>query len=159
NTQLFKPSTIAGLMKKYVYLLEQVNKNPEILLGAVKLVDESIMLSQLEQWNQTSRVLPKENVVSLFESAAIANADRKALTFQSASYSYRLLNESVNQLANYLLSQGVKKGDIVGVILERGPQVLTALLAVLKCGAGYLPIDPEFPQDRISFMLEDSAAP
>lgn len=159
NTQLFKPATIKGLMQKYEYILQQIIKQPEVLIADVKLVNEDIILSQLEQWNQTSQPLPEGTVVNLFESIVHSDADRVALKFQTDTYTYKTLNESANRLAHYLISQGVKKGDTVGVVLERSAQVVAVLLGVLKCGASYLPIDPEFPEDRISFMLEDSGAP
>lgn len=159
NTQLFKPATIKGLMQKYEYMLQQISMQPEVLITDIKLVNEDVVLSQLGQWNQTSQPLPDGTFVNLFESIVHSNADGVALKFQTDTYTYKSLNESANRLAHYLISQGVKKGDTVGVVLERSAQVVTVLLGVLKCGASYLPIDPEFPEDRISFMLEDSGAP
>ena len=108
--------------------------------------------------NQMYKPLPSGSVVNFFESASYRNADGIALKFRSDSYSFKALNESINKYANYLLKSGVQKGDIIGVVLDRSPQVIMALLAVLKCGAAYLPIDPEFPEDRIKLMLEDSEA-
>ncbi|MGE9312912.1 non-ribosomal peptide synthetase [Niabella sp. CJ426] len=159
NTQLFKPSTIEGLMQKYEYMLQQISMQPEVLIADIKLVNEDVVLSQLGQWNQTSQPLPGGTFVNLFESIVRSNVDGVALKFQTDTYTYKSLNESANRLAHYLISQGVKKGDTVGVVLERSAQVVVVLLGVLKCGASYLPIDPEFPEDRISFMLEDSGAP
>ncbi|MCH5720443.1 non-ribosomal peptide synthetase [Niabella hibiscisoli] len=108
--------------------------------------------------NQMYKPLPSGSVVDFFELAAHQNADGIALKFGSNSYSFKALNNSINKYANYLLKSGVQKGDIIGVVLDRSPQVITALLAILKCGAAYLPIDPEFPEDRIKLMLDDSEA-
>lgn len=108
--------------------------------------------------NQMYKPLPEGSVVDFFESAARQNGEGIALKFRSDSYSFKTLNESINKYANYLLKIGVQKGDMVGVVLDRSPQVIIALLAVLKCGAAYLPIDPEFPEDRIKLMLDDSEA-
>lgn len=108
--------------------------------------------------NQMYKPLPEGSVVDFFESAAHQNPRGIALKFRSDSYSFKELDQTINKYANYLLKQGVRKGDIVGIVLDRSPRVIIALLAVLKCGAAYLPIDPEFPEDRIKLMLEDSEA-
>lgn len=98
------------------------------------------------------------SVIDHLEQMVATHSLLEALRFGGISYSYKELDSRVNQHANYLLSQGVKKGDIVGIVLDRSPQVIVCMLAVLKCGASYLPIDPDFPEDRVRLMLEDSEA-
>ena len=92
--------------------------------------------------NQMYKPLPEGSVVDFFESAAHQNPRGIALKFRSDSYSFKELDQTINKYANYLLKQGVRKGDIVGIVLDRSPRVIIALLAVLKCCAAYLPIDP-----------------
>src|SRR5690606_2575220 len=92
NTQLFTPATITRLMDQYLYLLKQVTENPEILIADLKLEDKSSFLQQLESWNDTYRLLPETSVADLFESAAEANAEGVALTFNSEEFSYSRLN-------------------------------------------------------------------
>ncbi|MBG9390066.1 MupA/Atu3671 family FMN-dependent luciferase-like monooxygenase [Caenimonas aquaedulcis] len=83
----------------------------------------------------------------------------EAISFHGQRMSYRDLDDRACALARALLQRGVKKGDIVGLCLERSPDLVVALLAILKAGAAYLPLDPAYPRDRIAFMIEDSATP
>ncbi|GAB3327484.1 hypothetical protein GCM10027299_28160 [Larkinella ripae] len=86
------------------------------------------------------------------------SADKVALLAGGRELNYRELDETANQLSHYLIRQGVKPGDLVGVALDRSPELILMLLAIMKAGAAYLPIDPTFPPQRIEFMLTDSAA-
>src|SRR5690606_29988252 len=71
---------------------------------------------------------------------------------------YTQLNQQSNRIANYLIDLGVKKGDIIGLAVDRSPEMIISLLAIMKAGAAYLPLDPQYPKGRIEFMLEDSSA-
>ncbi|MEB0260688.1 MULTISPECIES: amino acid adenylation domain-containing protein [unclassified Mucilaginibacter] len=109
--------------------------------------------------NNTTVNYPKE--VSLFD---LINESTKtypnniAITFHDRSLTYSQVNQTANRIAKILMNKQVKKGDVVGLALDRCPEMIIALIAILKTGAAYLPLDPEYPKDRIEFMLEDSGA-
>jgi amino acid adenylation domain-containing protein len=84
--------------------------------------------------------------------------DKVAIKFEDRTLSFKSVNEAANKLASYLLGLNIKTGDIIGLAVDRSPEMIISLLAILKTGAAYVPLDPEYPKDRIEFMLEDSAA-
>ncbi|WP_445234434.1 AMP-binding protein, partial [Duganella rhizosphaerae] len=92
-----------------------------------------------------------------FEAQAATQPDAIALVCEGHSLSYGQLNRRANQLAHHLLARGVRPDDRVAVCLERGLDLVAALLAILKAGAAYVPVDPAYPADRIAHMLADSA--
>jgi amino acid adenylation domain-containing protein len=97
-------------------------------------------------------------VHDLVNNAVEQYPDKIALTFNEKSYTYQSLNQYANKLAKVLIDNKVTTGDIVALALDRSPEMVISLLAILKSGAAYLPLDPEYPKDRIEFMLEDSSA-
>lgn len=92
----------------------------------------------------------------LFNLAVKAYPEQTAVVFENDSLTYSELNIRTNQIATYLISKGIKKDDLVGICLDRSFEMILGILGILKAGAAYLPIDPEYPADRINFMLEDS---
>jgi len=94
----------------------------------------------------------------LIDKCAKRYSDKTAVKFHDRSLTYKELYESANQLAKLLADNGVQRGDIVAVVLDRSPEMVISLLAILKCGAAYLPLDPQYPQERIEFMIGDSSA-
>lgn len=92
------------------------------------------------------------------EEKAAVLPDKTAILFAGESLSYQQLNESANQFAGFLVSSGIQTGDVVGVLVDRSPQMVIALLAILKTGAAYIPLDPEYPEQRISYMLKNANA-
>jgi len=101
---------------------------------------------------------PADLLHELFERAAAEGPDRVALWCQGAEVSYRELDRAANRLARRLRASGVRRGDRVGLLLPRSADVYLALLAVLKAGAAYVPLDPDYPADRVLYILEDSGA-
>jgi len=98
----------------------------------------------------------KKNLPGLFTDASNQYASNVALRFDDTEYTYQTINKKVNQLANFLLSNQIIVEDRIAVVLDRSPEMLITLLAILKSGAAYLPLDPEYPKDRIEYMLDDS---
>ena len=101
--------------------------------------------------------LPPVNLVAMFETAVSINPDRIALRCDARGLTYRELDGRANQLAHHLIHQGVQPGDLVGISLERSMDLVIGLIAILKTGAAYVPLDPAYPADRLSFMVEDAA--
>lgn len=157
NTHLFNASTIKRMMNEFLILLKNVVVNPEI---KVKNIFQSTnSTKQFNIWNNTFSEYPKNKITTEFiNEAAIRTPNKTAIYFKESELSYSQLNQQSNQLANYLIKSGVQKGDIVGLLVDRSPEMIIALLAIMKSGAAYLPLDPKYPKGRVEFMLSDSSA-
>src|SRR5262249_21193880 len=111
----------------------------------------------LVECNRTRVPYERDSCVhELFEAQALRTPDAPAIAFAGEQLSYRGLNQKSNQLARYLKKQGVGPEVLVGLCVERSMEMMIAILAVLKAGGAYLPLDPEQPAERLAFMLEDS---
>jgi arthrofactin-type cyclic lipopeptide synthetase C len=111
-----------------------------------------------DAWNRTEAAYPAECCVhELFEARVARTPDAVAVTFEGGGLTYAQLNARANRLAHHLIARGVAPDVCVGLCLERGPEMIVALLAVLKAGGAYLPLDPEYPEDRLRYMLADGA--
>lgn len=154
-TALFKQQSVDNLYANFIVLLESM------------MVSEQTPVNQLEILSSYDRetcrsddyVLPEKNISSvleLFANVVKQKADSPSILFCDNETSYRQLDEQSNQLAHFLIKQGVKKGELIGLCLGRGERLLVCILAIFKAGCAYLPLDPEFPEDRLDFMLEDS---
>ncbi|MBL4676115.1 MAG: amino acid adenylation domain-containing protein, partial [Mucilaginibacter sp.] len=109
--------------------------------------------------NITSIAYPKEKALfDLFTESVNLYPTHAALTFHQASYTYQQLNDIVNRLTRYLIENGAGKGIVIGLALDRTAEMVISLLAIQKSGSIYVPLDPEYPKDRIEFMLDDSSA-
>src|SRR6185437_4107971 len=111
-----------------------------------------------DSWNDTFTAYPKETLPYFLNQCAKQYAGKTAIKFHGRTLSYQNLSESSNKLAKLLIDNGIQTGDIVALALDRSPEMVISLLAILKSGAAYIPLDPEYPKDRIEFMLEDSSA-
>ncbi|GAB3641454.1 amino acid adenylation domain-containing protein [Spirosoma arcticum] len=159
NTHLFKAATIDRLMREFEQLLRALVADPSVRIGAVPTLYDSERLAQLARWNQTEADYPRNIALTQLISQTAAQYPAKtAITCNGQALSYQAMDERANQLAHYLVQQGIRVGDLVGVALDRSPDMLVTLLAVMKAGAAYIPLDPAYPQDRIQFMLTDSQA-
>lgn len=156
NAQLYRPATIKSLMDKYRYLLLQIADNATQKIADLQLVDKTQLLADLQKWNGNFKKLPEGSVIDLWNKSTDQYPDRVAVIFREEQLTYKALNDRVNQLYALLLKEGIQKGDIIGIALNRGAWLPAALLAVLKCGAVYVPIDTALPASRIQFMLEDA---
>jgi amino acid adenylation domain-containing protein len=159
NTQLFQENTIDRIIAEYVSLLETVVANPLVPIDEIPLADRGELLRKLASWNNTVADYPRNTPLhELLAKTAAQYPTKIALVSNGRSVSYRQLNETANQVARSIQSYDIKVGAVVGVLLDRSPEMLITLLAILKAGAAYVPIDPTYPQDRIAFMLNDSSA-
>ncbi|MBV8856906.1 MAG: amino acid adenylation domain-containing protein, partial [Acidobacteria bacterium] len=158
NTDLFDAATVRRMAANFETLLAAAAENPDCRVAELPLLAKAEH-EQLRQWNATRRDYPTGKCLhQFFEEQAARTPDRIALIYGDARLSYRELNERANRLAHYLLALGLTPESRVGVMLERTPDLLVSLLAVLKAGAAYLPLDPAYPRDRLAFMLEDAGA-
>lgn len=156
----FVPITIKRMISHYRTLLEGM------LGGSEKLLDELPMLTPEErhqllvEWNTTRVDYPRDVLLhELFEAQVERSPDAVAVEFDGEEVSYRELNERANRLAHRLRGLGVAPGAFVGVCMERSLDLVVALYGVVKAGGAYVPIDPEYPKERVHFMLEDAGVP
>ncbi|WP_329571707.1 non-ribosomal peptide synthetase [Kitasatospora sp. NBC_01266] len=155
RTDLFEPATIARLVGHFRTLLTSVAAAPQTYLSELELLTEGER-RQLLEWNGTATPFPDELTVhQLIERRAASHPEVPAVD----QLTYRQLNERANRLAHHLRALGVRPDSRVAVCLERGPDLVSALLGVLKSGAAYVPMDPEYPADRLAYLVEDSGSP
>jgi len=122
-------------------------------------MSDAVYALNKNNWNDTSVEYPREKPLPFFlNKCAQQYPDKTAIKFHDRRLTYRELFERSNQLANLLIENNIKTGDIVAMALDRSPEMIISLLAILKSGAAYVPLDPEYPKDRVEFMLEDSSA-
>ncbi len=159
NSEIFEYATLERFSEHFQTLLENAVSNPDAPISELNILSDAEYEKVTKDWNQTQTVFdPPKNIHQLFEVQCNSNADKVAVICDEEELTYKELNEKANQLAHYLISQGVKDNALIGVCLERSLDMIVATLGILKAGACYIPLDPEYPQDRIQYMLENSAA-
>jgi amino acid adenylation domain-containing protein len=157
STDLFQRSTIERMARHLEVLLSGAAANPDQAILDLPLMQQAEREAVLTQWNTTATDYPRAaGVHQLVEQAAEQYPDNTAVVFADSSLSYRALNNRANQLAHCLDQQGIGRGDRVGIYLERCTDMLVAMLGILKAGAAYVPLDPAFPDDRVSYMMSDA---
>ncbi|SFS44387.1 non-ribosomal peptide synthetase [Marininema halotolerans] len=158
-TALFKRDSMERFAELFLRILADVIQNPDQSLREINLIDEEERHKVLTTFNQTSRVWEDTQLVhQLLEEQASKYPDSEALVSEQGSLTYEELNARANQLARNLRERIVDTEGRVGLLLHRSQELVVAIFAVLKAGGTYVPIDPEFPQDRIRFLLKDSGA-
>ncbi len=160
NTDLYDETTIRRMLGHYERLLEEVIINPSLPVSRISLLTPQEERQLLIEWNDTAVDYPKEKCVhELVEEQTARTPHRVAVVFEEQSVKYIDLNQRSNQLAHHLRAIGVGPDVLVAVCLDRSPDMLVAILGVLKAGGAYLPVDPALPKDRQAFMLEDAQVP
>ena len=156
STELFEQATIERLIEHYRTLLANIVAHPQRPIADLAMVTETERQQLLVEWNDTAREFALgHGVAELFEQQAARTPEKVAVVHEEKTLTYGELNERANQLAHYLRQQGVGPESLVGILLERSPEMVIALLGTLKAGAAYLPLDPGYPVERLSFMLLD----
>ncbi|MBE9224525.1 amino acid adenylation domain-containing protein [Phormidium sp. LEGE 05292] len=160
NTDLFDEATINRMAEHFGNLLLGIVHNPEQHISELPLLSEAERYQLLVEWNNTQIEYPKNLCFhQLFEAQVLQTPDAVAVVFYDRTLTYRELNQRANQLAHYLQKLGVKPEVVVGICLERSPEMIIAILSILKAGGAYLPLDPTYPAERLAFMLSDSQVP
>lgn len=161
STALFMRSSAEKLVQRFLQVLKSVTSTPDILIGSVDILTPDERSSLLTDWNELKpgnekdgRVLP--SLPDLFQEQAALHPESIAATFEGSALNYRDLNTKANQLARKLIEAGVGPEDMVALALPRSLNMVIGVLAVLKAGAAYLPLDPDYPVDRLTYMLEDA---
>jgi amino acid adenylation domain-containing protein len=157
STDLFRPETIARMADSLPVLLEGIVADPDRQISRLPLLTEYQRRQVLVEWNQTETDYPCDQCIpELFEEQAGRTSHAVAVVCGDDSVTYAELNRRANHLAHHLIGLGVGPERLVGVCLERSVDLVTAMLATLKAGGAYLPLDPEYPSGRLAQMLADS---
>jgi amino acid adenylation domain-containing protein len=157
STDLFYHSTVTRMLRHYENLLEGILANPEQRLCRLPLLSPDEERSMLVEWNDTARDYPANMCAhELFSIQAGRRPDTIALTFGEAGITYGELNRRANRLAHYLKSLGAGPESLVGIYGGRSVEMIVGVLATLKAGAAYVPLDPRYPAERLAFMLNDA---
>ncbi|WAS87883.1 non-ribosomal peptide synthetase [Corallococcus sp. NCRR] len=154
---VFEPWMIHQLAQHFVTLLREATRDPEQRVSALPLLSEAEQTQVLAWAHGPVRDVPHADCLHHpFEAQVERTPDAPALVFQGRTLSYRALNAEANRLAHHLISQGVRPGDFVGVCVQRSFELIIALLATLKAGAAYVPLDPAYPRARLEFTARDA---
>jgi len=157
NTDLFDAATMERMGGHFRALLEGILEAPERKISTLPLLTAQERDMLLHRFNDTAADYPTDNTLSrAFEEQARKTPDKLAVVFNGARKTYGELNAQANRIAAALRRFGVKTGDFVGILDMRGDDFLAAMLGTLKAGGAYVPIDPDYPGERIRYMVEDS---
>ncbi len=150
----------AAIVRQLQNFIPAGSSQPEQLLAQLPLISTAEQQQLLIKWNQTTAPIPAGVCIHhLFEQQVARTPNDIAVAYKSKQLTYQELNTRANQLARYLLIQGVKPDTLVGLQMERSIEMVVGLLAIHKAGGAYLPLDPDFPTDRLALMIEDSQTP
>ncbi|MFE2677856.1 amino acid adenylation domain-containing protein [Streptomyces hygroscopicus] len=156
STDLFDADSVTALVRRLIQVLEAVTGDPGLRISEVDVLSAAERERVLVEWNDTARPLPARRVHELYEAQAARTPSAVAVVSGGVELTYAQLDERANRLAALLAARGAGPERLVAVALPRSADLLVALLAVLKTGAAYLPLDPEHPKDRIGYTLRDA---
>ena len=154
---LFDPGSAELIAARLVRVLAAAAADPGVRVSQVELLEAAEREQVIARWNQTAVPVAAGTLPGLFEAQAAATPDAVAVTDGPDSITYRELNGRANRLARLLAARGAGPESVVAVVMDRSAELIAALLAVLKAGAAYLPVDPAYPAERIRYMLADAA--
>src|SRR5208282_4019088 len=155
-TDLFERSTVEAIGRRLVGLLEAVVAEPSQPIGRIDILAPEERRQILFDWNATARDVPQATLPALFEAQVRRSTEATALAFEESTLTYAQLNAQANRLAHLLIGQGIGPENLVALALPRSAEMVVGLLATLKSGAAYLPLDPDHPAERLAYMLRDA---
>lgn len=156
-TKLFKRTTIERFVNCFNNLLDCISDSTDLPLGDISILSREEKDMLVYQFNNTKVPYPEnKGIHQLFEDQVIKTPDNIAVVYEENILTYKQLNEASNQLARVLREKGVTRNTIVGILINRSVEMVIGIMAILKAGSAYLPIDPEYPEDRIQYILDDS---
>ena len=156
STELFDAPTIRRMIEHWRTILEAIVADPDCLLERLPLLTPGESEQLLTKWNDTAAEIPHATIQQLFEDQAARSPHATAVECGGKSLSYQSLNRKANALANRLRGEGAATGTLVAICVERSVEMMVGLLAILKTGAAYLPLDPGFPPQRLAMILQDA---
>ena len=157
-TALFDRDTAERFAAQFVELVTRIAREPETPVSRLSALPAAERQLVVEEWNDTGVAYPTGTLPALFERQVEHTPDALAVSFEDQRVSYAELNARANRLAHHLIAVGVGPESVVGVRRQRSIELVVALLAILKAGAAYLPLDPDYPADRLNYMCDDAGA-
>ncbi|WP_142288577.1 non-ribosomal peptide synthetase, partial [Bacillus thuringiensis] len=156
NAYIYNASMVEQLVQSFITICEKLLASPEQQIKEIDLISDLEKEKILGEFNDTTIVYPEDmNVVKQFEEQAMRVPDKIAVRTESGEITYRELNEKANQLAVRLREMGIGREDYVAIMAERSLETIIGICGIIKAGGVYVPIDPAYPQERITYMLED----
>ena len=156
SRDLFEKATIHRMLQSFRMVLESIASDPQQRLSELSLMSDAQRHQIQVEWNRTTADYPSESTIhELFEQQVERSPDAVALTFEDQSLTYREVNRRANGLAHHLRALGVGPEVGVGIFVDRSPEMVIGVLGILKAGGAYLPLDPNYPRQRLAFMLQD----
>jgi amino acid adenylation domain-containing protein len=157
DTDLFHDETIRRLARHFQQLLKEIVRDPRRRISELCFLSEGERSRMLVEWNATSVEYPKDKGLhNLFERQVELSAWETAIEHRGRTITYGELNSRANQLAGYLIEEGIVPGNLVGICVERSIEMVVGILAILKAGAAYVPLDPSFPSEVLGYIVEDA---
>ncbi|MGG2065340.1 non-ribosomal peptide synthase/polyketide synthase [Bacillus sp. S14(2024)] len=157
NTDLFDSSTVARMAGHFENWLNEIAYHPDESYTKLSMLSDTEQKQLLEEWNDTDVVYGHECMIhELFEQQVARTPDAVAVVYEDGKLTYQELNEKSNQLAHYLQKRGIGPESLVGVCVERSPDMIIGLFGILKAGGAYVPLDPSYPENRLRYILENS---
>ena len=158
KTSIYNSEDISNIHKRILNIMKQVVSNKDVKLSQIDIVTPDEKEKLLVEFNKTELKYDEEKtIIEYFEKQVINTPNKIAIVSNEEKMTYFELNRRANQLARELMKNDINQEDIVGIMVNRSPEMIIGLIAILKCGATYLPIDPEYPIDRIKYMIENSS--
>ncbi len=157
STDLFDEPTIERMVLHFGRLLEGCVSHPELPIDQVSLLSGQEQEQLLREWNATQVTFPQVHVLhQLVEEQSVQTPDAIAVVYEGVPFTYRHVNQRANQLARFLLAQGIEPETLVGIAMERSVEMVVGLLGILKAGAAYVPLEPTYPRERLDYLLRDA---
>ncbi|WP_169829171.1 non-ribosomal peptide synthetase [Tsuneonella mangrovi] len=158
SSDLFEHASAERIAAHYIALMGRAIENPDIPVAMLDMLDAAEREALLHDWNPPATQFPELHPHQLVEQQAAVTPDAPAVIGENVALTYAALNARANRMAARLRGMGVGPGELVAVCMERSPDLVVALLAVMKTGGAYVPLDPTFPVDRLHYMVENSRA-
>ncbi|MEM9776028.1 MAG: amino acid adenylation domain-containing protein, partial [Chloroflexota bacterium] len=160
NTDLFKRETIQAWLENFTVMLSHILAGPTVTMGDVEFYPDMGLDPVMIGWNQTERSFPTDHtLLDIISRQAAQSPFKPAIIDRGSTYSYRDVDQRVNMLSRYFQTVGVSQGMLVGLCMERSIDMVISALAIMRAGAAYVPLDPDYPADRLRYMMEDSGMP
>lgn len=157
KTTLFSDIEINYLHTRIMAIIENALEDTDVSIENIRIMSVEEENKIIYDFNDTSREYPKDKtVIELFEEQVRKTPNNVALVFEDMEMTYKELNDRANDIAHYLKEENIGRNDIVAFIMKRSFDIMISIIGILKTGAAYLPIDPDFPDNRINYMLENS---
>ncbi|MGI8583202.1 MAG: condensation domain-containing protein, partial [Chitinophagaceae bacterium] len=159
STDLYNAATVNRMVCHFKELLSSIVKNPQQKVCELAILTEGEEQQLLVEFNDAKVNYPREKTINiLFQEQAEKTPDSIAIVYEAEQLTYKELNERANQLARYLKKRGIKEQTLIPICVERGLEMIVAILGILKAGGAYVPIDTDLPEERMAYMLENTVA-